>query len=161
MTSELSSQVTVRRVTEVPLDPADAFELFTTRMGEFWPASHSIGSSPIADVVIEPWEGGRWFERGEDGQECVWGHVSGWRPPDAVRLVWQVGADWTYDAGLSTTVDVEFTECEIGTRVELMHRDLERYGERAPQMRSVFESENGWSGILDAFARLSTARDAG
>jgi hypothetical protein len=65
----------------VPLAQARAFELFTTRMTEFWPKEHSIGESELAEVVLEPRSGGRWFERGVDGSECQWGRVAA--PPQA------------------------------------------------------------------------------
>ena len=52
----------------VPLAPDAAFELFTDRFGDWWPKdSHHIGEADAADVFLEPREGGRWYERAEDG----------------------------------------------------------------------------------------------
>ena len=70
MSTESTAAVEVVRSDTVPLSQARTFELFTTRMTDFWPKEHSIGSSEIAEVVVEPHTGGRWFERGVDGSEC-------------------------------------------------------------------------------------------
>lgn len=156
MTYSAQQHVAVHRSARVPLPPARAFDLFTSRMGAFWPSDHSIGSAAITDVVIEPWAGGRWFERGVDGSECDWGRVSVWQPPELVVLLWQIGADWTMQPDLETEVVVSFTEDSPGhTRVNLTHRGLERYGEAATTMHAVFDSPNGWAGILTHFTELA------
>jgi hypothetical protein len=36
--------------------------------------------------------------------------------------------------------------------VELEHRLLENYGEQAEMMRSIFDSDGGWTGIFSRFA---------
>lgn len=145
-------EISVRHSVTVPLTRERAFDLFATQMGAFWPRSHSIGASDLADAVVEPRAGGRWFERGVDGSECDWGRVAVWEPPGKVVLIWQIGADWMLDPDLETDVEVTFTEEEPGrTRVDLVHRHLERYGEQAGSMLGVFESPGGWPGILAAY----------
>lgn len=148
-----TTEVLVHRSVAVPLSPAEAFDLFTARMSEFWPADHHIGDAPPAAVLMEPHAGGRWYERAEDGTECDWGKVAEWSPPDTVVLLWQLGADWRYDPALGTEVEVTFTEESPGrTRLDLRHRHLERYGDQAEQMRTAFESPQAWAGILDCYA---------
>ena len=49
-----------------------AFELFTGHFGAWWPRQYHIGATEVADVILEPHEGGRWFERGVDGSACDW-----------------------------------------------------------------------------------------
>ena len=110
MDTESNSAVEVFRSVSVPLPQARAFELFTTRMTEFWPKEHSIGAAELAEVVIEPRSGGRWFERGVDGGECQWGRVAAWEPPQKVVLLWQIGADWQFDPEFETEVEVTFSE---------------------------------------------------
>jgi hypothetical protein len=44
-----------------------------------------------------------------------------------------------------------------GTRVELEHRHLDHYGARGDEMRDIFDSESGWSGLLASFARAAEA----
>ncbi|MEZ0358849.1 SRPBCC family protein [Mycobacterium sp. SA01] len=153
MTAESTSDLHVIRSITVPLAPAAAFDLFTRRMTEFWPSGHSIGASPFEAVVMEPKVGGRWYERSADGVECPWGRVLAWEPPRRVVLAWQLNADWTYDPGFETDVEVSFTEVEVGrTKVELRHGHLERFGERAVEMQTTFDSPGAWDSILAGYA---------
>lgn len=157
MSTESDVKVNVSRSVTVPLSPEQTFALFTERMTEFWPPEHSIGSIDIAEVVIEPGVGGRWFERGVDGSECEWGRVAVWDPPSKVVLLWQIGADWRFDAALETDVEVTFVEQSPGrTRLDLTHRQLERYGDQAEGMRAVFDSPGGWSGTLARCVELAS-----
>jgi uncharacterized protein YndB with AHSA1/START domain len=151
-----NQEIAVHCSVAVPLTRERAFELFTARMGAFWPAEHSIGSAKIADVVVEPHVGGRWYERGVDDSECDWGRVAAWEPPERVVLLWQIGVNWTMDPTLETDVEVTFTEEGPGrTRIDLTHRNLERYGDQAETMRAVFDSPDGWTGTLSRFAELA------
>jgi hypothetical protein len=52
-------------------------------------------------------------------------------------------------------------EGKDGTRVELEHRHLDRYGARRDEMRGVFDSARGWKGLLDAFAARASAEQGG
>jgi uncharacterized protein YndB with AHSA1/START domain len=149
----------VRREVVVPIAQAEAFDLFTTRMTDWWPSDHHIGSAPIEQVLVEPREGGRWYTRHEDGSETSTGFVSAWEPPERLVITWQIGADWRYDPQLITTIEVSFVaETADRTRVRLEHRDLERFGPQAEHMRQTFEAPGAWEGILAAYA--ATARVA-
>ena len=146
----------VRKSITVKADAARAFEVFTGRIGSWWPRSHCIASSPQKDVVLEPRAGGRWYEIGEDGSQCNWGKVLAWEPPVRVVLAWQIGADWKYDPDLTTEVEVTFTPVEGGaTRVDLEHRNLERFGDKAETVRASIDSEGGWGGILKVYAEVA------
>src|SRR5581483_302041 len=156
MSTESPASVEVSRTISVPLPQARTFELFTRRMTEYWPKEHSIGSSEIAVVVVEPRAGGRWYERGADGAECEWGRVETWDPPRKVVLLWQIGSDWKFDPDFVTEVEVMFTEEAGGrTRVDLRHRNLQRYGDDTEQMRAIFDDPNGWTGTLGRFVALA------
>lgn len=156
--TQLIAPAPVRRAVTVKGDPDTAFAVFTGNMGKWWPKSHSIGASPQADVVVEPRAGGRWYERGEDGSECPWGHVIDWDPPGRVLLAWQLNAQWAYDPALVTEVEVRFTDAGGGTtRVELEHRLLERFGEQAEMVAAGIGSPEGWQGILGQYAALMAA----
>lgn len=150
------SPAPVRRSIRVKATPARAFEVFAARMGSWWPKSHSVGTSPLREVIIEPRAGGRWYERGEDGSECEWGHVLEWEPPARLLLAWQLGADFRFDKDLVTEVELRFIGDGDGTRVELEHRNLERFGDRAEAARATFESPGGWGGILEGYAAAVT-----
>jgi uncharacterized protein YndB with AHSA1/START domain len=143
----------IRRSVEVKVAPARAFEIFTGGASRWWLKTHTINAtkSPIKDVVIEPRTGGRWFERGEDGSECDWGKVLAWEPPSRLLLAWQINADFKYDPGLLTEVEICFTPAGRGTLVELEHRLIERMGERAVGMRDAFT--RGWGLLLESFTK--------
>jgi uncharacterized protein YndB with AHSA1/START domain len=161
MDVESNAAVEVFRSVSVPLPQARAFELFTTRMTEFWPKDHSIGDSELAEVVIEPRSGGRWFERGVDGGECQWGRVAAWEPPRKIVLLWQIGADWQFDPAFETEVEVTFSEDGPDrSRLALRHRNLQRYGDKTDQMRAIFDDPAGWTGTLAGFVVLAGAQAA-
>jgi uncharacterized protein YndB with AHSA1/START domain len=154
------SPAPVRKSVLVKAPPQKAFDVFTGGMGRWWLKSHSINSSPIAEIVMEPFAGGRWFERGEDGSECTWGKVLAWEPPARVVLAWQTDGTWKHNPDFITEVEVRFTAEAAGTRVDLEHRNLERFGEHAAKVREAFESPGGWSGLLESFAKLAEGGEA-
>lgn len=151
----------VRKSVTVEADQRRAFEVFTAQIGTWWSPTYHIGSADYETAIIEPFEGGRWFERGVDGSESLWGHVLVWEPPKRVVLAWQISADWLFDAKLITEIDVRFEPVgEHRTRVDLEHRHLDRFGTRAAEMRAIFDSggvpgaPQGWSGILRTYAAV-------
>lgn len=150
----------VRRSVSVPLPPADAFALFTARMDRFWPRSHHVGASPLAGVELEPGVGGWWGEVGEDGSRTPWGRVLVWEPPSRLVLRWQLSADWRCDPQVATEVEVRFSAEGPGTRVDLEHRGLEAYGDRAEEVAAALGAPGGWAGILAGFAGLAEASRA-
>ena len=151
---EQQAGLAVRQSIVVDASPERAFSVFTEGMTSWWPIdSHSIGDRPMAEAVIEPRSGGRWYERADDGSECDWGRVLAWDPPGRVVLAWQISADWKADPGIHTEIEVRFTPDGDGrTRVDLEHRGLESFGERAEEMRGIFGSDGGWNGLLRRFA---------
>jgi hypothetical protein len=153
------SALLVRKSIRVEVSREDAFDIFVRRFGQWWPlVTHHIGAQAAETAIIEPKVGGRWFERATDGTECDWGRVKVWDPPGRFILSWSITADWKYDEQLDTEVEVRFIpEGDVVTRVELEHRKLEAYGERAAMMRGIFESEKGWGGLLHAYARAVNA----
>jgi uncharacterized protein YndB with AHSA1/START domain len=142
----------VRRTVTVSATPDQAFKVFTSDIGRWWPASQKIGASPFNSATIEQRVGGRWFETGEDGSECQWGDVLVWDPPSRLVLAWRIRADWQFDPSLLTEVEVNFSPTgDGGTRVQLEHRLLENMGASADAARSIFDSEQGWNGILEHY----------
>jgi uncharacterized protein YndB with AHSA1/START domain len=148
----------LRKVVSVNAPPEGAWRVFTEKMGTWWPlATHKIGEAKAVDVVVEPRVGGRWYERGDDGSTCDWGRVLSWEPHSRLVLTWEINADWQHDPRLETEVEVRFiAEGKDGTRVELEHRRLDLYGARRDEMRGIFDSEGGWSGLLASFTRAAS-----
>jgi uncharacterized protein YndB with AHSA1/START domain len=143
----------IRREVVVPVSADRAFEVFTSRMTDWWPPEHHIGSAPIEQIVIEPFEGGRWYTRHEDQSETSTGFVLAWDPPERLVITWQIGADWRYHPDLVTTVEITFlAEAPDRTLVRLEHRDLERFGPEAERMRDTFSGPGAWSATLSAYA---------
>lgn len=148
----------VRRTVTVAVPQSKAFEVFTSSIGMWWPkASHHIGKVEPEAIVLEPRSGGRWFERAPDGEECEVGKVLAYEPPGRLMLGWQLTPDFKYDPELLTEVEILFiAEGPSSTRVELEHRQLERFGERAEAMRGMIDAPSGWPGILSAYANYAT-----
>ena len=157
--SPATASVEPIRATVTVEAPAErAFDVFARRFDAWWPRTHKIGAGDLAEGVLEPWEGGRWYERDTDGSECEWGRVLVFEPPHRLVLAWQISAHWGFDPDLVTEVEVNFiAEGEGRTRVTLEHRDLERYGDAAAEVRASIGSEGGWPGILCTFAREAAA----
>ena len=140
----------VRHNLHVKAGIAKAFDVFTAGINRWWAKSHKIGVADLKEVVIEPRAGGRWYEVDTDGSTCEWGKVLAWEPPHRLVLGWQITPDFKYDPNLLTEVEITFTEEAGGTRVQLEHRDLEKFGERADAMRGAVNS--GWPQLLGLFA---------
>jgi len=151
MTSQIRP-APVRKSIFVQASQAHAFDVFTRDIGQWWPKSHKIGTVDVERPIIEPREGGRWYELDVDGTECEIGKVAVWDPPSRLILIWQLTPDFKFDPNLVTEVEVLFTAEGDGTRVELEHRDLERFGERGEAMRETISGPGGWPMLLGLFA---------
>lgn len=147
----------VRKQITVAASQQRAFEWFTREMSRWWPPSHSILKSPLKQYIVEAAQGGRWYAVGEDGSTAQTGYVIEWQPPQKLVLAWQLNADWQFDSGLITEVEVNFiAESELVTRVELEHRNLQRMGQRAAQMRDMVDAPRGWTAILEAYSKSAS-----
>lgn len=134
-------------VVKAPLE--EAFELFTSRMGEWWPLDvASYGGDRARQIFLEPRVGGRFFERFTDGDELQVGSVIACQPPRLISFTW-VTADWLGE----TVVDVRFSPEAAGTRVDLSHHGFERIGPVGPDVAAKFR--NGWPRVLRAFTEQS------
>jgi uncharacterized protein YndB with AHSA1/START domain len=132
-----------------------AFRIFTESFTTWWPADYHIGEADMAEAIIEPREGGRWYERGVDGSECDWGHVLAWQPPHRLVVTWQINGQWQYDPDPehASEIEVRFTpEGADQTTVELEHRLIHRLvGGEA--IRDSISGGGGWSAVLAQFAK--------
>ena len=134
----------VRKSIEVKCSPEHAFRIFTEQMNSWWPrATHSVGQAYSAEVAIEGRVGGRAYEVLANGDRITWGRVLTWDPPR--RLVFS----WHLNRAVDTASEVEIRFIPAGTitRVELEHRNWERFGgEKAEEMRNAYDK--GWGTIL-------------
>jgi uncharacterized protein YndB with AHSA1/START domain len=150
----------VRKAITVPATPEHAFQVFTEQLGVWWPREYSIGAADMADFVVEPKAGGRWYEVGVDGTECDTGRVTAYEPPHLLVLAWHLDGNWQYDPDPDHASEVEIrfiADGEGGTRVELEHRLFERHGAGAPAVRAAVESTGGWGHCLAAYVNQLAA----
>jgi uncharacterized protein YndB with AHSA1/START domain len=139
-----------------------AFKVFTKKMGAWWPATHHIGGTPFADILIDPHAGGRWYEINAEGKECIWGSVLAWEPPQRVVLSWHLQPDWSVslDMAKASEVAMEFiAEGPEKTRLEFEHRHLERHGAGWERMRAEIASDGGWPMILNLFLAMAAQQE--
>ncbi len=135
----------VVKTIRVQADQRKAFEVFTGRVGRWWAESCSASGAMWEDVLIEPYAGGRWYERGTDGSETVWGKVLAWEAPERLLVEWYAGADWP------TEVDIRFTAVAPGvTELRLEHRMM-RGDAKAAEWRGKYEG--GWGQMLAGWER--------
>jgi DNA-binding transcriptional ArsR family regulator/uncharacterized protein YndB with AHSA1/START domain len=155
MTAE--QEIVVARTERVNAPLAVAFEVFAGQ--QWWPVhTHHLAHPAGREVVLEPFAGGRWFERAADGTETDWGTVLAWQPPYRLLLTWQVSPDWTYEPDPARGSEIEVTFTPEGphiTRVDFTHRHLERYGLQADRMRQILDGKGAEP--LHAFAQYIAA----
>jgi DNA-binding transcriptional ArsR family regulator len=153
-----AQEVVVAKTVLVNAPVAVAFEVFVSQ--QWWPvATHHLAEPAGNEVILEPFPGGRWYERGADGAETDWGKVLAWQPPYRLLLTFQVSSRWTREKDPASAGEIEVTFSPEGphvTRVDLIHRHLERYGPQAERMRRILEGKGGEP--LAAFTRHLAAR---
>jgi hypothetical protein len=134
--------------------PADhAFDIWTTRIGIWWPPDHTMSGDPET-VVIEGHVGGRIFERARDGAEHQWGVVTDWDPPRALTFTWHLGRV----AGDATEVVVQFvSDDEAHTRVTIEHRGWERLAD-VDDVRE--RTRDNWGYVVGHFAGYAAGKGA-
>ena len=145
----------VTKSRSVPLDPDEAFELFTSRMGTWWPLlTHSIAEDQASTVRFEGHVGGRVVELAEDGSECEWADEIAWDPPHRLVLAWHPSVEPV----AATIVEIRFKRLpDGGTQIELEHRGWEELGDEAgPATREGYET--GWDTVLKPFEEASDSR---
>jgi uncharacterized protein YndB with AHSA1/START domain len=150
------TDTTVRQTITVAASQQRAFEVFTAQLGTWWPKEFHIGKAEMADFVVEPKVGGRWFEVGVDGTECDTGRVTAFEPPDRLTLAWHLNGGFQYDPDPAHASEVEvrfIAEGPTRTRVELEHRGFQRHGADAAAVHGSVSGPQGWTYILDLFAK--------
>lgn len=150
----------IRKTLRIRAPQTIAFDTFV-KMGRWSNPTHSLQGKALADVVIEPRAGGRWFEVAEDGAECDWGRVLAFEPPTRLLLAWQIDANWAYDPNLVTEVEIRFTaDGPAATIVDFEHRDIDRFGDAAEGVRAALDADDGWNGDLARLVDLAEAAAA-
>jgi hypothetical protein len=137
---------------EVDCPAEHAFAVWTSGIGTWWPADHTVSGQAGLDVVMQGEVGGRIYERTPDGVEHDWGEVTVWSPPARLAYLWHLRRDRA-DA---TEVEIRFTATGSGaTRVEIEHRGWERLGSAASAWRD--QNQAGWQSLLPHYQAAVTA----
>jgi len=138
----------------VPAPPAEAFRVYTEHPGEWLPPAHTFIPEPRS-IVIEPWVGGRFYERGADGAEATRGTIVEWAPPARLALTWRIGPGWRpidNDEHASVIV-AEFSPVGAdATRVTLTYTHLDRHGADMAAMIRGAVAAPGQGSTLDRYA---------
>lgn len=133
----------IRLVVELDCPADHALEVWTARIGTWWPVDHTVSGQPGLAVILEGRPGGRIFERTPAGTEHDWGEVLAWEPPARLVYSWHLRRDRA-DA---TEVEIRFVPVERSrTRVEIEHRAWERLGAEGEAWRD--RNRGGWSTLL-------------
>jgi hypothetical protein len=138
----------VKSVT-LPLAPAAAFELFTQKIGEWWPPERRHTQDPRSEIFLLAT--GRFYERARDGREVELGCVRSWDIPNRILLDFFIATS----PERPTEVEIAFAARGGGTEVTVMHRPKPSsealWSERAPRYG------RSWDVVLDAFSRAAGA----
>jgi uncharacterized protein YndB with AHSA1/START domain len=131
---------------DVDCSAEHAFTVWTSGIGTWWPADHTVTGQADLAVVMQSGVGGRIYERTRDGVEHDWGEVTVWSPPARLVYLWHLRRDRS-DA---TEVEIRFVAAGSGTtRIEIEHRGWERLGSAAGQGRD--QNQAGWQTLLPHF----------
>ena len=143
----------IRLAFEVRCPPEHAFAVWTGRIGQWWPADHTVSGETGLAVVLEPRRGGRIFERTTAGVEHDWGEVTVWEPPSRLAYLWHLRRDRA-DA---TEVEIRFLpHGDATTLVEIEHRGWEALGADGESWRD--RNHGGWASLLPHFVAAAEAR---
>ncbi len=134
----------IKKTLNVPMRPKDAFDLFTEKLGKWWPVdSHSLSAAEgdlPQDVQVEPRVGGHIVETKQNGETGRWGTITHWDRGAALGVSWYVGRPQDE----ATDVLIVFTPTDTGTRVDLTHSGFDRLADTA--MHGNYAK--GWDMVL-------------
>src|SRR5690606_20666363 len=108
----------------VEVEPADAFEIFTTEIDQWWRRGpkYRIAGTRRGGMHIEPKLGGRLlesFDTPAGPRVFETGRVVVWEPPTRVVFEWRTS---NFAADEKTEVEVAFAPSASGTTVTVTHR---------------------------------------
>ena len=145
----------IRHSVTVRLPASAAFELFTQRIGDWWPLdeySRAVNEPQYqglraTGLELDPRPGGGLRERLSDGRVLAWGEITSWDPPRRVAMAWR-----PHDLPEPPTeLEVTFGAHADGTRIDVVHGGWERLSDGfREQLYEVYV--RGWVRTLGLFA---------
>jgi uncharacterized protein YciI len=139
----------IRREILVDAEPRTAFEVFTGRLGRWWPLDELSVYGGGAAVAFTD---GQIIESAPDGRQAVWGTVTRWEPPDVVAFTWHPGQA----AERASHVEVTFAAAAGQTLVTLEHAGWDAFADPAAARA---EYDQGWPMVLDRYRDALGTRD--
>jgi uncharacterized protein YciI/uncharacterized protein YndB with AHSA1/START domain len=134
---------------KVDLDPEQAFELFTTRIGEWWPFdSFSVFGSGATVAFTDD---GKLLER-RGNESSAWGEVTEWVPGERLAMTWHPGSP----EDEASHVTVSFTPYGRQTLVILEHTGWEIYEDAVASRNNYL---GGWATVIGAYASAGQEAD--
>ena len=131
---------------EVACSADHAFEVWTTRIGTWWPTDHTVSGRADLAIVLQGGVGGRIYERTPDGFEYDWGGVTLWNPPTQLAYRWHLRTD----PENATEVEIRFVaQGGEATRIEIEHRGWERLADSGGEWRE--RNRAGWETLVPYF----------
>lgn len=155
MTPDRPAGDEVRAEVHVRVSCERAFELFTTRLDDWWRRGVRYRNAGAAASLmhLQAGVGGRLFED-IGGHVVEVGRVTAWQPPHHVAFTWR---STTFTREQQTEVLVHFEPREEGTQVRVVHRGWAAIPEDHPvrhgQARAAFLRGLGlwWGDLLSSY----------
>ncbi len=136
----------IEKTLSLPIPASRAFELFTSRMADWWPlATHSLsaGSDELPkSLEVEPHVGGLVLETLFDGSTQAWGRITSWQPPRLFAMTWHVGRP----EDQASHVSFGFEDTATGCTLRLVHDNWEALGDQGQSLRDNYQT--GWDCVL-------------
>jgi hypothetical protein len=126
-------------------DPDQAFDVYVSRIGEWWHPGYTANPDTLTGVVIEPEVGGRVYAAHTDMGEVDWGRVTAWEPGRRVSYTSTLAQEPEHPS----EVTVRFTPRDDGCHVRFEHGG---WNHGNASYRAKF---GDWPVMLDRFADLA------
>ena len=142
---------------EVPCSQKNAFDIFLTQMGTWWPLGKftvsAMAGKPAKGIRVDPRVGGEIVEIGGDGEEVVWGIIRTFEPHARVSMDFHIPRP----GDVVTTrplLALEFMSLgPTQTRVTLTQSNWEALGDMGAPVRGGYTG--GWVMIFDGAYRAA------
>ncbi|MEO6527620.1 MAG: SRPBCC domain-containing protein, partial [Gemmatimonadaceae bacterium] len=127
---------------EVPCSQHEAFDVFVSEMGSWWPLGKftvsAMGGSKAKTIRVDARQGGTIVEIGPDDTEHLWGTIRRYDPYGFVSMDFHFAPPGVEVTDRSL-IEVQFTALsETQTRVELTQSNWDVFGEQAPMIRGGY-----------------------
>lgn len=138
--------MSIVRTVEVPVDPDDAFRLFTDEIDAWYERGPHSWNDPTRATGIR-FEGGRLLELWDGGGSYEVGRVTAWEPGRRLAFVYRS----VHLALDDTEVEVRFKPTPGGTLVTLEHSGLERL----PPDELATWQRRAWARLMEVFGEYA------